>query len=204
MGRNMDEKSNTSLSIYFKKAIKGVENADRARLDFAAVEKNQPELANLVRIVRSRARILKTNFEADAEWALANFTKWTILSILVTSLLFFWMILTGTKFDSASAWIAALATLPGIFVLSFGWHKRYGALLGAKWAMLALTLRVDHEILWHVHLADPASGMSTEDKANLRKSVDGWMDEITRILGAFGTAYGAAIEPATMKMPKFG
>ncbi|MEF2548615.1 hypothetical protein VQ045_15760 [Aurantimonas sp. E1-2-R+4] len=85
-------------------------------------------------------------------------------------------------------------------VNSFGWHKRYGAMFTARWAMAGLALRIDNEINHFSQEYDrekskDSSGWNENLRVRVEKATATWVKDAETVLQNFGTAYGAALEP---------
>lgn len=179
------------------------EEDGRARLDFHAVEKRCPELADRVRLIRSRAKNLEKNFREDAQWALNWFSRVTFaamiiagFAIVVGSGMAFWGV--GSFAGAVTLSVGTIAALIAASSQAFGWHKRFGAMFAARWAMTGLVTRIDQQVVQMAMTTETAGGLTEEDRARLDSAITDWLKHISEIMAMFGMSYGAAIEPITL------
>ncbi|WP_424831555.1 hypothetical protein [Ruegeria sp.] len=193
-----------SESLFKKK-----NNGTKVRLNFRELERELPELAGRITILRARIIELEHNFFRDSKWALDRFNV-----IAISTLVFpmFATVLTaifalGKNPGLGAGWpisiaLTALGTMVAASGHAFGWHKRYKAMLVAKWRMTALRTAIDQ------YLADAAlahrmsEGTAKVDWKDFSGVVQTWVDQFQEILAEFGNEYGSAISTPAPAKPK--
>lgn len=179
------------------------EEDKRLRLNYKAVKEHCPELAHRVLLIRTRAKELEKNFRVDANWALDWFNRLTLagMAIALCAAIFgaIMTILDHSSFGGSVALaIGAIAALAAAGSQSFGWHKRFGAMFAARWAMTALVTRIDQQVLQIAMSIESSQSLPEKTIARLDGAIEEWIKEIGDIMKLFGTSYGAAVKPISI------
>ena len=78
---------------------------------------------------------------------------------------------------------------------AFGWHKRFSAIIAAKWGIAALVSEIDFTIHALACDVDRSAAMTDAHRELLKAATGKWTVDLANILSVFGRAYGTAIEP---------
>jgi hypothetical protein len=176
----------------------------RARLHFATVKEDIPEIATRVEMIRGRVISLRNNFRKDARWALGWFNLVTLATVVLSLAAILIFVLAMRSFRAEGASVASvfvgvgfIATIIGAGSQAFGWHKRYGAMFSARWRMEALRTKIDQRVL-EIALDNGKGPLIGANKLLLDRMTKELADDVDDALSAFGRQYGAAVEPVIL------
>lgn len=180
-----------------------------AKLSFALLQKHSPDLANRIELLLDRIKQWEAHFGDDANWANRWFNGTTIsaigIGLLSIGLAAYFSLQVAKGNSGLSALLVvfgSLAAVVGAVGQSYGWHKRYKAMFGARWEMTALRLAIEQQAINIAMSHGAGMKLSAEQLKDLNSLTLDWTKEASRILSAFGHEYGSSLQPIQLPTSK--